>query len=552
MKSNFLSKVIRIFLNALIIFLLFPHNAFASTEFSTTFNSTYDVLESGLTNVTHQIQIKNILSHIYTTEYSIAIGENNLTNVRVISNGQNVPAIINTSENITTLNITIPSPAIGKDQITTLEILYTSENIAEHIGKIWELNIPKLIKANEAEYYSRTISYPRSLGLPTITFPATPTIINPDTSGKISLVYKGFPTDSITLLFGTSQLYEIDLAYIIKNPTRNKTNTEISLPMDTDYQRVTLDSISPLPIEIKLDSDQNWLAVYTLGPDQTMEVKSKVYVELFPTPMFANSTNLDNLTSEQKYWEAKNSTIYSLGQKLKTPENIYNYLVNNYSYNYGRVGVGSERLGALLALSSPSSAICTEFTDTFIALARSLDIPSREINGYAYTTNDLLRPLELAADVLHAWPEYYDATTQHWIQIDPTWGNTTGGIDYFSKMDFNHLAFVRHGQEPEYPYPPGAYKLDSREKTVNVKVVEEIPTSDPSYSLSSSGPTTTVNNTGNVALHNYPVTLEDGSAYLINYLPPLGHETITLKLAVKLSIFQRILDFLKNLFAPHP
>ncbi|MFH2019310.1 MAG: transglutaminase domain-containing protein [bacterium] len=548
-------KIFRLLLTLLILSFLSaytsPTHVLADSEFSTNFTSSYEVLETGSTNVRHQVQIINNLSHIYTTDYSIVIGENNLTNVKVTSGGLLAPEETTTSENTTTLNIKIPNPVVGKDRITDLDISYTSENIAEHNGNIWEINIPKLSKANEAKSFTRTITFPNSLSKPTIVSPRPTNITQNSINNQTTYSYNGFPTDSITLLFGTSQLYELDLTYNITNPSRNTSNTEIALPLDTDYQRVTLDSIVPPPSEIKLDSDQNWLAVYSLSPDQTLDVKAKVYIEIFPTPTLNYSPNLANLTSPQKYWETKNTTISSLGVKLKSPQNIYNYLLNNYSYSYARVGVGSERLGALKALSSPGSAICTEFTDTFIALARAIGIPAREINGYAHTTNDLLRPLELATDVLHAWPEYYDETSGHWIQVDPTWGNTTGGIDYFSKMDFNHLAFVRHGQEPDYPYPPGAYKQDSRDKTVNVKIVENIPSPTPSFALSNSDSKTVVTNTGNVALHDYPITLEDGSSYQINYLPPFGHETISPKLLPKLSFFEHIYNFLKNLFAPH-
>jgi len=545
----FTKPLLKLLLTGLLL-LHFSHPVLASIEFTTTFDSTYQVLESGLTNVEHQIQIKNNLSHIYTTQYSIAIGENNLTNIRVKSNDHNAPTKIVASDTTTTLTITIPNPVVGKDQITKLNISYTSQNIAEHTGKIWELNIPKLAKANEAESYSRTISYPQSLGLPSVAFPLAKQILNPDNNGGISLIYQGFPTDSITLLFGSSQLYDLSLKYLINNPTHNLVKTEIALPPDTAYQLVTLDSLSPPPEKIKLDADQNWLAIYPLEGGESLSIEAHVYIELYPQPHFQFSTSVpDELTDPQTYWETNNETIRSLAGKLKTPENIYNYLLDNYSYNYGRVGVGSERLGALQALSSPNLALCTEFTDTFIALARAMGIPAREINGYANTTNDSLRPLELATDVLHAWPEYYDAPTSHWLQIDPTWGKTTGGIDYFSKMDFNHLTFVRHGQESVYPYPAGAYKPDSREKTVSVTFTDQLPNPVESYKLTTIENITTITNTGNVALHDYSITLKDGSSYLVAYLPPFGREIIPPPTPSKLSLFSRFLNWLTNLFA---
>jgi hypothetical protein len=50
----------------------------------------------------------------------------------------------------------------------------------------------------------------------------------------------------------------------------------------------------------------------------------------------------------------------------------------------------------------------------------------------------VIRPLSLESTVLHAWPEYYDHSFG-WLMIDPTWENTTGGIDYFTKNDLNHF-----------------------------------------------------------------------------------------------------------------
>jgi hypothetical protein len=100
-----------------------------------------------------------------------------------------------------------------------------------------------------------------------------------------------------------------------------------------------------------------------------------------------------------------------------------------------------------------------EYTDLFIALARAAGIPAREINGYAYTENPEIQPLSLVADVLHSWPEYWDEQKQVWIPIDPTWGSTTGGVDFFSKLDLRHFTFVIHGKDDTTPYPPGSYKL---------------------------------------------------------------------------------------------
>ena len=103
-----------------------------------------------------------------------------------------------------------------------------------------------------------------------------------------------------------------------------------------------------------------------------------------------------------------------------------------------------------------------EFTDVFIAIARAAGIPARESVGYAYTSNGRLRPLSFVADVLHAWPEYYDTDQHVWVPIDPTWASTTGGVNYFDKLDFNHIVFAHYGVTSDYPYPAGFYRKNGK------------------------------------------------------------------------------------------
>jgi hypothetical protein len=102
------------------------------------------------------------------------------------------------------------------------------------------------------------------------------------------------------------------------------------------------------------------------------------------------------------------------------------------------------------------------YTDLFIAMSRAAGIPARELNGYAYTADNVLRPISIefrGTDVLHSWPEFYDPYFG-WVAIDPTWGSTTNGLDYFSKLDTNHFVFAIKGLSSESPLPAGAYKLE--------------------------------------------------------------------------------------------
>jgi hypothetical protein len=201
-------------------------------------------------------------------------------------------------------------------------------------------------------------------------------------------------------------------------------------------------------------------------------------------------------------------------------------------------------MGALTALANPDSAICMEFTDLFVAIARAAGIPTREINGYAYTENPEIQPLSLVADVLHSWPEYYDKDKGAWIPIDPTWGSTTGGVDFFNKLDLRHFTFVIHGKDDTKPYAPGSYKLGANpQKDVFVSFgklssqTSSFPdisgSFKPSFPFFPSTLSISVKNPGPTGLYGiYPTVYFDKDQAFRDYveaLPPFGHYQTTVK-----------------------
>ena len=264
---------------------------------------------------------------------------------------------------------------------------------------------------------------------------------------------------------------------------------DIAIPPDSAFQRVYINAIDPKPENVYMDIDGNWLATYVLESKQRVDVSVKGAVQIFasPRPFFKPTKEVLELNLKpSEFWQVEDPKIVSLAKELKTPQKIYDYVANTLSYNYDRVRPNVSRLGARSALDNPSQAICMEYTDLFIALARAAGVPAREINGYAYSENPDIQPLSLVADVLHAWPEYYDSARGAWIPVDPTWGSTTGGIDFFNKLDLRHFTFVIHGQDSSVPFAPGSYKLGpnpQKDVFVNFGQLPDEKTSSPEIRL---------------------------------------------------------------------
>lgn len=492
----------------------------AASEFTTNLKSSYTVEASGLTSVTHEISLQNNLAHIYATSYTLSINSDELTSISARDEIGALEVSSEIKDGLTTMNVALSRPKIGKDQTKTILITYKTQNIAEIIGDTKTINIPRLGKANEAESYTRIVRIEGIGNQKSLIYPPPQSV---SAEGKFTQYsFVGHQNDSLSLIFGESVTYELGLTYELKNKELSSSVSELALPPDTGYQHVVLSKVTPSPSEIVVDQDGNWLARYPLKSQEKILVKATLFVTIYPEPILYDPSKSEiSSRSESKYWNQKASIVESLATQLKTPENIYSYLTDSFTYNYAGASQPNTRLGAEQALLAPTNLLCTEFTDSFVALGRALGIPTREINGYGYTSIESLYPQNQSSDILHAWPEYFDREQKRWIAVDPTWGTTTGGIDYFNKLDFNHITFVRHGAEDSYPLPAGAYKSSPDDKYVEVKVAADIPASVTSFDIKDLDDHLVIVNTGSSALVNETITHE-GREYKITYLPPFG------------------------------
>lgn len=467
-------KKILLFIFCYILFFSFKTTPlFASSEFLTNYEVTYHATTDGKLSVSQDVELTNRLSNTYATQYSFTLEKAKPENIKA-SDSQGA-LIVKTKEegDNTTVTLTFNDQVVGKDNVLKFNVNYELQNILRHSGQVWEISLPKLADIGDIETYNVTLDVPQGFGKPAYVSPL-PITQNSQNSRQIFTFNKDKISNSgIVAVFGEFQLFDFNLSYHLTNPLNKPAITKVALPPDTNYQKVSYTKIDPNPVDITVDNDGNWLGIFFLEPNQKIDVKASGRAKIFPQPQTLflpnQKVDLNKYLEPQKYWETNDPKIRELAQKYKTPRDIYDYVVKALKYDYSKIGAGTGRLGALNALSTPDQAVCTEFTDLFIAIARAAGIPARELNGYAYTNNPLLQPLSLEADVLHAWPEYWDQGKKTWIQVDPTWSNTTGGVDFFNKLDVGHFVFAIHGEKSDYPYPAGSYKdKNSTQKDVQI------------------------------------------------------------------------------------
>ena len=458
-------------------FVLSTKSARADSAFAVDANVTYNVDGSGQTFVTHDITLTNLYSTLYATTYTLSLENINASSVTAHDDsGHTIPLDIQSNGSNQDIKLSFQNAVVGKDSVRHFSVSYKNGTFAVKTGEVWEISIPRISDQASFRNYQVNLVVPTSLGQEAYISPQPFSSTQSDSVNTYIFSKDQVSSAGVTAGFGQFQVFSFNLSYHLENPLPVNSQTEIAIPPDTAYQKVYYTKIEPKPSDVRIDEDGNWLAVYNLSPRERLDINTVGAVQIFasnrqfPKP---SETVLNNNLAPTPYWQSNNSKITELAKNLKTPSAIYDYVVKSLKYDFTRVQPNSKRLGAVAALDSPTQAICTEFTDLFIAIARAAGIPTREINGYAYTENAQLQPISLVADVLHAWPEYYDQEKGAWIPVDPTWGSTSG-VDYFNKLDLRHFAFVAHGgnqiDRSAYcknvsesdsvlcPYPAGNYK----------------------------------------------------------------------------------------------
>ncbi len=481
-----MKKLFTIFLSISFLFLIIisPAQAQSNSDyFNTKLHTTVTVNNAGQSRVKHEFTIINKTPTTYISQYGLKISSAELKNVTVISDGKSIESEVvfikagqQSGPGQTSIGVTFPEKLVGEGKTRNFTISYTHPDAAVISGSVLEVALPPQANPQDYSTYTVTLITPAKFGGPIRTTP-----INHNFTASGSQIVTSFERGEergVFALFGSEQLFDLDLTYHLENSTNNPGITQIALPPDTTFQKIYYHLLDPKPEKIELDLDGNWIATYKLpaGSDTVVNLLATVKLTLEPNESVPVSKPNDDLLKAQEYWPVNHSDLKKLTQDYTTAKEINDFVVNSLNYNTD-IALGlPERLGAIGAINNPDDAVCQEFTDLFITLARGAGIYSRRITGYAHSQNSELRPLSLVEDILHSWPDYYNQEEQRWTPIDPTWEDTTGGVDYFHQVDLNHIVFAINGQNSVTPHPAGSYKKqDFAGKTVLVEFGTSFP-----------------------------------------------------------------------------
>jgi len=517
--------------------LLLTSQAQAAGEFSTSHDIEYNVSENGETQVFDKISLVNLTTRYSASKLKLSLGKIKINGL--IAKDARGPLDIAQKEDSgnSSVEVTFKDPVVGKDKTREFSISYKTSDLAAKVGQIWQLNIPKLGSSLDISQYNVSLKLPKSFGQLAYLKPLPK---NQNEEGQ-TIIFN-FDKDrllasGISAGFGEKQLLKFELQYQLKNPSLTAKDFEIAIPPDTNYQQVLYQKIDPKPKNLKVDQDGNWLAVFRLGANQQLQFKVLGYAQLFPKLKFSQS-NLemfkpsDLYLSGDQFWTVDDSQIKKFAKDLKNPKAIYDFVATRPFENPNQSKEGATSIiGAKEALNNPQKATSAEFADLFVTLARASGIPARKIEGYIVSQN--------ASSGFHSWAEYWDENIG-WIQVDPVWGATSGGLDYFDTLDFGHFTLVKQGISSLRPQPPAFYQNESSPNNLKIELAKDLPPTNADLTVSFDLPKSSIfnlplkgkvviENIGNAAFYNQNLNLIVTGASLlagqntaISILPPLA------------------------------
>ncbi len=485
--------------------------------------------------VKQQISLTNKQPNLRASSYSLTLESNSYKNLKAYDSRGALAFTEKDANGAPTITFTFNDKVVGAGNKLQWTIEYDSTSLAKKNGQMWDISIPRIKPHDSYDIasYKANLITPVDLEEAHYMTPGTNSVTTSGSNRIYAFTKDQIMPAGIIAAFGQAQVFKFTLLYHLNNPNIGQASTEIALPPDIPgYQQIIYDQLDPQPVKMRTDQDGNTLATYYLGPSANLDVAFTGWARIDQKKVALDSTELasslppelvKNYTVYQKYWETDNDTLKSKVDEITDPnkpviENaraIYDYVTQTLNYNTARIDENLARMGAAAAMNEPDNAVCMEFTDLFITMARIAGIPAREIDGYAYTTGKDAQPIyypEIGSDILHAWAQIY-LPGDGWVMVDPTWGSTTDGIDFFGQIDLNRVAFAIKGLSSQTPYAAGAYKTSAEQDgDVTVAFSDTDQTGLPKLTtalnnpvLSASfgqAPNLAVTNTGNTTAYN--------------------------------------------------
>lgn len=264
-------------------------------RFEITSDVTYQINDAGTTLVTQHFYLTNLTSEFAPEDYIFKHGFSDAKNIKAFDRF----GALNLTSGAGEIRVRFPSIVAGQNQTYSWTIVYETDQIAKKVGRLWEINIPKMSPVEGMATYHVSLNVPASFGKRLYVFPQPEENLNIWTKtalqNPIFAVYDPFNSAN------PYQSFRFKLTYELYNSKLYPVSVNVHLPPDTNFQKVYINRLDPKPVNVSLDNAGNWIARYQLGPAAKLEVASEGLIALAGKPSLSPvSLNTASLNVERE------------------------------------------------------------------------------------------------------------------------------------------------------------------------------------------------------------------------------------------------------------
>lgn len=242
----------------------------------------------------------------------------------------------------------------------------------------------------------------------------------------------------------------------------------LSKPISSKYQKIDKFKINIRPSSIYKDEQGNSLLYFDIKQKGRISLNMSFDAVLFKEKSDIKTIKNDSFKTAPKtlrrYLKDEPSLeqtkdVKALVAKLTSEKEnalekittFFDFVVDNFKYRCPVVKRGVKNLN-LLKLRGD----CGEYSSLFVAMMRSVGIPSRNITGFALSPKGIV--------VEHGWAEVY-LKPLGWVPIDMVYtsqekANKKNKLKYFLQHDDYRLVFCQGFNIPLKPAIPGGFSLN--------------------------------------------------------------------------------------------
>ena len=432
-----MKRAIWIFSTIFLAFLLFQSPLFAETQLTTDAIFSHTVKEDNLVDTTITFTISSEQRTVLTY-YTVTIPQTDIDpEIYSLSKKKSLEATVYERSNSTDILIDLENSIIEADGSTKISISYSYEyddkNILDLVSKIADTPTSNV-----------SVTYPQDWGETSWISDQMESIKKSDTSYILTI--SSPDSTSIKLIFGNQIVYSFNISRSFNNPTNKSNQYEVIIPQDTQFQKIILDKINVQPTQAVLDSNDNYVLIFTLDPQTQKDIKISGYV-VMENHQYYNPDITTEYDSKDIYWSLESNQIEDIeeyfsdnGIKDTTDksiliEYIYKYILENLKPSTSATTLaGGVRRGASEVLKYSMESTPEDYADVTRAFLTYYEIPTIYTIGYvsdisSYQDNGMF----------HYWLQVYDE--DNWQVLDP-YLEDFSNVSLFGRDQLDHISIL--------------------------------------------------------------------------------------------------------------